>query len=324
MELSPISLEEILPIHARGLALGRSSSPWDFVAEAWRSAAWALCHPHWQPCSSQRLTNLFVDLAGPVLGGPDALKEALQVRDHLCEVGDFLRLPGGEWLPAPLRLVCKAQDHDCQIIGGIPSWALVEAYPKWLGSPGFKRSSHEGIRLPKLSLQEWCDRDFTVPPLRSVRETMACIEKCSATPWLPSSNYELKNRALSNPENAPTGAWVQVRDRTTYQLVGIAERTQNHWVLKTLPGWMDGRMAHLLCQVRSGGKESWIAKPGTQEASLELYVKLPNWHWAMLLSCCIRPPVQDPVNHRWTAVIDQKDLTLLEESVFVPLQMKRI
>lgn len=209
MPLTELTPQEVKPLQAWGLGLGSASSPWDFVAEAWRSALWALCHPHWQATSTQRLSNLFLDLAGPMVG-PDGLGEAIQVRDHLLAVGDFIRLPGGEWLPAPLRQVSFGPEYEPQIIGGMPAWVLVELHPRWLVSPGFRRTSRDAVSLPRVSVEDWCDRGFDDLPVRSLQEAVEWCRKAPPSTWHPNQGLEYKNRALKNPEAPPTGAWVQI------------------------------------------------------------------------------------------------------------------
>lgn len=318
--LKALTSTEVQAIHTRGLGLGRDSTPWDHIAESWRSALWALCHPHWQPASTQRFSNLFLDLAGPMVG-PEGMEEAIGVRDHLVDVGDLIRLPGGEWLPAPMKLIAHPSDGDAFLFGGMPSWVLAEAHRHWLGSAGFRRSSREGLHLPRLDLGEWCLRTCIQDPEQSLEEATQIVARLYKKPWAPDARFDLKNRALGTPSAPPTGAWVQVKDHLTHELVGIAEREAKGWSLRTLPAWMDGRMAHLVCQARANTYERWVLKANQKVASIGLYVKLPDWHWRLLQCCCQRPPVQDPENHRWMVTVAPDLVPFLESRVFTPLKM---
>lgn len=320
--LAPLATDDLQAIHAKALGLVSTNSPWDFVAEAWRSALWAYCHPHWQPVSTQRLSNLFLDLAAPGLG-PSGLEEAKQVRDHLTAVGDLIRLPGGEWLPAPLKLITLGAGLDLQLIGGMPSWVLPKVHPAWVGSPGFRRTSHAGISLHHVDLEEWCQREAREDKVPTLSEALALVEALPAQAYTPTPTHGLVNRALAHPGDPPVGSWVQVKDTLTHRLLGIAVHGQEGWFLRTLPPWVDGRMAHRICQTQSGGQETWRAIEGGKETLLKLYVKLPNWHWQVLLCTCLRPPVQDPIHHQWTVMIPPPCLDLLQALVFTPLQMIR-
>ncbi len=318
----PIAFDELKTIHSKALGLGPSSSTWNILAEAWRSSLWAHCHSHWQPVSTQRLSNLFLDLAAPTLGS-GGLEEAKGVRDHLTAVGDLIRLPGGEWLPAPLKLIGLGTGRDPQLIGGMPSWVIPEIHPAWLGSPGFRRTSHTGISLHQVELEEWCQREAQEDTVPTLAEAVACVEALPAQVFTPTSNHDLTNRVLAHPWTPPVGSWVRVTDALSHHLLGIAARGQGGWSLRILPSWMDGRMAHLICQAHSGGYETWRANEGTEETILKLYVKLPHWHWQVILCACLRPPVQDPIHHQWTVVIHPQCLDLLQALVFTPLKMLR-
>lgn len=322
--LTSLTTGDLNAIHSRGLGLRKAPSRWDLLAEAWRSALWALCHPHWQAASSQRLSNLFFDLASPVVSTSDR-EEVEKVRSHLVSVGDLIQLPHGEWLPAPLKLVVFGTELDFRIIGGMPSWVMEEVYPGWYGKPGFLRTSQEGIPLHRIDLEEWCLRDAVEAAVPSLSETIARAEALNAIPWIPiPGDYEFKNRALANPNDPPVGAWVLVRDLRTHHPVGIAAKSRGGWSLRPLPQWMDGRMARLICQAQAGVYEHWQARVGKEGTLLKFFVQLPNWHWQVLLCGCLQPPEQDPVNHRWSAMISPPWLEPLKELVFSPLQMIRV
>jgi hypothetical protein len=72
-------------------------------------------------------------------------------------IGDVSRLPGGYWLPSPLRVVrLKALNYSL-LIGGRPIWALPEPLPMRLDYSGATRFAAEGLGgLPRESEESWC------------------------------------------------------------------------------------------------------------------------------------------------------------------------
>lgn len=321
MELRPINLSEGSALHSQNLGLRGEATPWDHLAEAWRSSLWALCHPHWQPATTQKFRGLFNDIAGPVL-----LKMGYEQRDkvldHLESVGDLVRLSGGYWLPAPSKVVDWGSGCRPQLVGGTPSWVLEQMHPRWGGEAGFRRTA-EDLDLPTVSADEWCDRSQHGRSMRSLQDGAQTLSNQPARPFELTGQFELSNRALRDRTDAVVGTWMVVKDQATHGLHGVAERTPSGWVIRSAPVEIDPPAAALICQVSAGGYERWRVSQEPDGLHLHLYRKLPRWHRSALLSHALQPEVTGEGRRGFEYLVTPESLTWLEANVFRLLQMRK-
>ena len=80
-----------------------------------------------------------------------------EVLDEMELVGDVARLPGGYWLPAPLRVVPLPAMKRWLVLGGTPNAMLPEYLVRTLEHSGVARfATAEPAGLPQESEENWC------------------------------------------------------------------------------------------------------------------------------------------------------------------------
>jgi hypothetical protein len=157
---------------ASGAGVGARSyadiSSLSFRAECLRSALWSSSNAGNMPVYVTRLLGVTEPL---IMADPEFAKsrisradEGVESRDVLREsleemelIGDLARLPGGYWLPSPLRVVPLHAVNRWLLISGRPTWALPKDLVKNLEYTGVARFSKESIAaLPTQSEENWC------------------------------------------------------------------------------------------------------------------------------------------------------------------------
>lgn len=320
MELRAISLADGTALHSQNLGLRGNPTPWDHLAEAWRSAIWALCHPHWLPTTTQKLRGLYADIAGPVLLEMGR-EHGDAVLNHLAQVGDLVNLPGGYWLPAPARSLDWGASSRPQLIGGVPSWVLEKMQPRWAGDAGFRRTA-EDLDLPSVAAEEWCDRAHPKGSLRTIQEGTRLIDRQPSRIFERTEQIELTNRALRSEINPPIGTWMVAKASATHQLIGVAERTASGWLLRSVPLEIDPPAAALICQIRAGGSEQWTQSDTPDGLRLHFFRKLPRWHRCTLLCHALRPEMSGEEVRGYDYVVAPESLGWIESNVLSPLQLR--
>lgn len=323
MERHGASFEECARTQLKQLGLHRNASRWDLAAEAWRASVWALTSPDWVPASTRAVQGIYQDLE-PVVGAKLPWEEAIEVREHLVAVGDLIRMPGGRWLPAPLRILQWSSSTSPQLVGGMPSWLLAKCHPRWQGSSGFRRTCEEGLTLPSSLGSDWCDRETTIPSIRDLRAATRRMEAVRGIAWSPGSEARLVNPAIHDPLHAGPGSWCVVEDQDTQVPKGIAVRLTHGWEFRALPPQIDGSFARMICLKKSHRPEQWVEPASAEAGTIRVFRKLPGWHWRVLQCHSIRP-ILNPTHERrrYELTIEPGSLPWLVRDVFEPLNMQK-
>ena len=160
-------------------------------AAALRGVLWSLSQHGTTPVYVTRLLNAarrvveaalnnsiteLQDTAQPEHPAEDFLRVTL---DELELLGDLAQLPGGYWLPAPLRTIVFPESNRWLLVGGLPSFALgftvldkvkhscaarsLLASPKSVRLIVPSQSRDAWLRLPRESLDVWTNRQLHSP-----------------------------------------------------------------------------------------------------------------------------------------------------------------
>lgn len=128
-----------------------------------RSCVWTLSGTS-IPAHTLRVLNLAVSVIGFVRDDPELREQLRRSLEELADIGDLICLPGGLWLPGPVREVPLDSTIDERLlIGGLPTSALPASLRRKIVNHGpYRRvkgaALSNALRLPKQSLSSWTGR----------------------------------------------------------------------------------------------------------------------------------------------------------------------
>ena len=216
------------------------------MAAALRAAIWAESRAGVAPVHTTRVFNHAIALARPAHHWPDdvCVDEGATASDNgrvtlrnaladLADHGDVARLPGGYWLPAPLRIVKPGQLGHALLIGGRPTPFLPDAARERIDHLGPSRLIRLPLPdwarvLPEQPEEAWLQRPVDQQPLEHWARRIV-----DETP-LSASGTALSGTTihLYRPDRVATGApqlrrWMGLETRTTHDPRRFLSRQQS-------------------------------------------------------------------------------------------------
>jgi len=223
------SIEQRLGIQA---SKSGPASVTSLAAECLRACLWPLSGAGRSGVYISRVLNVAMQLtAGGALlepvkaAGSDGHLKArdllADVLDELESIGDVASLPGGYWLPGPLRQVDMGQNSPALLIGGVPTWLLARAGLA-VKQPGLARFLTDRssrlptedfagwARVPIEPLLEWTTRIVDQGDLLPLPANEGSLEFMFYTPGQGSGGKGpfQYNRWNSNPETIRDGRYL--------------------------------------------------------------------------------------------------------------------
>jgi hypothetical protein len=225
-QLQEISQAQAQDLALRSLGFVSTKAPdWPSIyAEALRLALWSGWHQGQQPVYVTRMLNAaersLIPWQSQNSQGDTELRETLRlVLEELELVGDVASLPGGHWVPAPLRLVEIASIERTLILGGLPTKympgrlrsALSRAGISRLTTPETIRSTadlahidtvaeREWLRMPEGDLSAWTQQTLGEAALERAGDLMVEVYAPAHTPQRASQYYRWLQLSRAMPD----------------------------------------------------------------------------------------------------------------------------
>jgi hypothetical protein len=273
----------------------------ELCAEALRTTLWSIWFGSNHPVYITRLINAAARTLLPwqslVKGDSSFLTETLHITlEELAAVGDLAALPGGRWVPTPLRSVLLPDIERYLLLGGIPTRLLTSRIrsviersgvarmtgrdPATLGADIGSLSSQEWLRLPSDSLEEWTSNILNTAHLDTAGDMTVDVY----TPG--GSGADQFHRWKQQLRLLPDGRYLartKTRRGTIYYIVSIVGAQLEAVGVPDLTGGDVRRLMYGL-DMRARDPVRVTAKQHGKHSSLELRSELPQAEHRLLLT----------------------------------------